>query len=181
MQFIIENFDWGHAAKSTLVDIGSGKGGIAIQIANFLLRISCVIQDLPEVILGVDSGERVRFIAHDFFQEQLVKDADIYFLRRILHDWSDKYITKILQNLIPALKKGSRVLISDMCLPEPCSQSLYKQRYARSYDLNIKGIQNAKERDARDWAELFKTADSRFKFQGVETLISFTLLIINIL
>jgi len=31
----------------------------------------------------------------------------------------------------------------------------------------MKGIQNAKERDADDWEQLFTAADSGFKFQGI--------------
>jgi hypothetical protein len=50
---------------------------------------------------------------------QPVEGADIYLLRWILHDWSDKYCIKILQNLIPALRKGTKIVINDICIPEP--------------------------------------------------------------
>ena len=33
----------------------------------------------------------------------------------------------------------------------------------RAFDLAMKAIQNAKERDAEDWKILFQTADERFK------------------
>lgn len=134
---IAEHFEWGAAAKGILVDIGGGRGSVAMEIAQHLPEIKCVVQDLPDVIQGAEvpedlkRGERLRFMAHDFFQEQPVKGADVYLLRWVLHDWSDKYAVKILRNLIPALKKGARVLISDLCVPPPCVLSPYQERSAR--------------------------------------------------
>lgn len=62
---------------------------------------------------------RVRFEEHDMFTEQLVKGADVYYLRHILHDWPDKYAVKIVANLVPALKHGARILVSDSVIPPP--------------------------------------------------------------
>jgi hypothetical protein len=58
-------------------------------------------------------------MAHDFFEEQPVKGADVYYYRWTLHNWSDKYCIKTLKALSPALKKGSRVLIMDVVMPPP--------------------------------------------------------------
>jgi O-methyltransferase domain len=55
---------------------------------------------------------------HDFLTTQPVKGAEIYLFRWIFHDWSDKYCTKILQSLIPALKKGAKIIINDICIPQ---------------------------------------------------------------
>ncbi|TVY82896.1 O-methyltransferase aurJ [Lachnellula suecica] len=92
---------------------------------------------------------------------------------------SDKYATKILRALIPGLKNGARVVVSELCLPKPCTLSPYAERSARSFDLSMKGIQNAKERDADDWEQLFEFADSRFKFQGITKPNGSTLSIVN--
>ncbi|KUJ12941.1 S-adenosyl-L-methionine-dependent methyltransferase [Mollisia scopiformis] len=77
-------------------------------------------------------------------REQPVKWADVYYLRLVLHDWSDKYAIRILRNLIPALRKGARVLVSEICVPSPCTLSPYKERPIRNFDLSMKGVQNAK-------------------------------------
>ena len=71
-------------------------------------------KNLPEKYRG-----RVRFQQHDFFTPQPIKDADIYFLRFILHDWPDEECISILRNLVPALKNGAKILINEMVLPEP--------------------------------------------------------------
>lgn len=42
--------------------------------------------------------------------------------------------------------------------------------FDRASDLYMKGIQNAKERDATDWAELFASVDSRFGVPEVKTV-----------
>lgn len=57
-------------------------------------------------------------MAHDFFAEQPVQ-ADLYLLRHILHDWPDPYAIKILRSLIPALKKGCKLLLVESVLPPP--------------------------------------------------------------
>lgn len=134
---LIEAFDWGDAARGLLVDVGGGRGTVATDIARALPGIRCVVQDLPDVIASAEipedlrDGGRLQFMAHHFFHEQPVKGADVYHLRWVLHDWPDKYAVQILQNLIPALKKGARVLVSELCLPQPCGPSPYKQRIAR--------------------------------------------------
>lgn len=67
----------------------------------------------------------------DFFSVQPVRDADIYFFRCVFHNWSDKYSVKILQNLIPALKPGAKVLVNDLVMPEPNTLVPTVERIAR--------------------------------------------------
>ena len=105
-------------------------------------------------------------MVHDFFKPQPVSGADVYFFRWIFHNWSDKYCIQILRNLIPALKRGARVIISDAVLPEPGEIPKKLESQMRSFDLAMSAIQNAKERDLSDWATLFRNADERFEFQG---------------
>ncbi|KAL2007609.1 hypothetical protein VTN00DRAFT_9047 [Thermoascus crustaceus] len=50
-----------------------------------------------------DLQQRVTFTEHDFFQPRPVQ-ADVYFFRHVLHDWSDADCVRILQALLPALK-----------------------------------------------------------------------------
>lgn len=65
-----------------------------------------------------DLQQRVIFAAHDFFTPQ-PSVADIYIFRHILHDWSDADSVRILKALVPALKDGARVMISEGIVPEP--------------------------------------------------------------
>jgi hypothetical protein len=70
-------------------------------------------------------------MGHNFFDEQPIKNADIYHFRRVFHNWSDKYCIKILQALVPALKPGARVIVSDLVIPRRGSVSLDRERQIR--------------------------------------------------
>jgi hypothetical protein len=120
---------------------------------------------------------------HDFFQDQPVC-ADAYLLRWVLHDWSDKYAIKILRALIPALKKGARIIVNEFVLPPPGIASAFQSKILRSVsqrspvsvvylllcrtmDLSMLELHNGKERDVDDWERLFRDCDPRFKYLGV--------------
>jgi hypothetical protein len=135
VQRVLEHFSWGDAARGLLVDVGGAKGTVAIELSRYLPQIKCVVQDQLEVVkdteIPEDLRERLSFMAHDFFQEQPLKGADVYLISNVFHDWSDKYAAKILRNLIPALKKGARILVCDRCLPSPGTLSPYQARRQR--------------------------------------------------
>ncbi|KAJ5667571.1 O-methyltransferase [Penicillium longicatenatum] len=52
-------------------------------------------EELPEAL----SGGKARFMVHDSFTPIPVRDADVYWLRYILHDWDDASCIEILSNL----------------------------------------------------------------------------------
>ena len=137
IRHVLDHYSWGSATHGTLVDVGGSVGTATMNIARRFPNMKCIVQDLPEVIAGakippdLQRENRLSFMPHDFFTEQPVKNADVYFLRWVLHDWSDKYAVKILQSLIPALKDGARILVSDLCLPPPCVLSPFRERPAR--------------------------------------------------
>ncbi|KAK3365683.1 O-methyltransferase-domain-containing protein [Lasiosphaeria ovina] len=135
------------------------------QMAVRLPSFRFVVQDLPEGIAEApkDKNPRVEFQAHDFFTEQPVKGADIFILRQIMHDWSDKYCRQILQDLIPALKPGARIVLNEQVLPTPNTVSKYQERIQRHLDLLMWRLFNGKERDEDDWRSLVERTDRRFK------------------
>ena len=124
---LLEHYDWGAVAEGTVVDFGGSHGTRSIAIAERFPSLHCIVLDLPEVVadgpskIPSDLQSRVTFAAHDFFNEppEMARGADVYLFCRIFHNWSDKYSIKILRCLIPGLKYGARILISDICLPEP--------------------------------------------------------------
>lgn len=66
---------------------------------------------------------QISFMKHNFFQEQPVA-ADAYIFRHILHDWNDADSLAIIKSLLPALKEGARVFISEGLLPDPPARRL---------------------------------------------------------
>ncbi|KAL9621055.1 MAG: hypothetical protein Q9160_004440 [Pyrenula sp. 1 TL-2023] len=166
---LLSSYDWGSVSRGILVDVGGSYGDVAKAIARHFPDMKCVVQDLREVIIKAevpaDLTTRLTFVEHDFFTEQPVKGADVYLLRWILHNWSDKYTIQILRNLIPALKRGSRVLVSESCLPTHGSgASPFKARYPRALDIYMKQLLNSREREEEDWKHLFERAHPNFRF-----------------
>lgn len=96
-----------------------------------------VVQDMEKVVANGPSkippefADRITFEAHDFYTEQTIKDADVYFFRWICHNQSDKYGVKMLQALVPALKPGARVVISDNCLFPVGAQDAWDEKITR--------------------------------------------------
>ena len=136
-EHLVAAFPWDTFRAKTFVDIGGSYGRNSIVLAENVNGIQCIVQDLPGVVAKGDSKlplelkDRVRFMAHDFFREQPVKGADVYFFRWIFHDWSDKYCIKILQCLTSALENGNRIIICDMTLPQPGVVSPYQEYLMR--------------------------------------------------
>lgn len=135
---VIDSFNWNAVKNGTVVDVGGSHGVVSIELARRFPSLHFIVQDRDEVIAAESSSmvpkdiaDRVSFMTHDFFTEQPVKDADVYFFRWIFHNWADKYCVKILRALKPALKPGAWLLIQDILLPEPATISCYQERKMR--------------------------------------------------
>lgn len=71
---------------------------------------------IASAVVPAEVADRGMFMQHDMFQQQPVRDADVYFFRGIFQN-SDKYCVELLQATIPALKLGARIVIKDACMP----------------------------------------------------------------
>lgn len=167
MNNLIDSYDFGSIGHDTIVDVGGSHGQVSIAVARKYPDIKCIVQDLPDTIIGLDSRVRddlkgrVTGMEYDFLTPQPVEGADVYLFRWIFHDWSDKYCVKILQNLIPALKKGAEIVINDICIPQLGQLGIAADQALRLMDISMKAFNNARERDPETWAALF------FKFMGI--------------
>ncbi len=135
--YVVESFPSVDSPDALIVDVGGSYGGISIALAQEYTSVTCVVQDKSDVVrigrerLSHDLRNRVSFMEHDFFSTQPTRGADVYLLRWILHDWSDKYAAQILRALIPALKKSARVVLYEMIVPDLGEVSLYQERGIR--------------------------------------------------
>nr|XP_023873673.1 O-methyltransferase gsfB-like [Quercus suber]POE84310.1 o-methyltransferase gsfb [Quercus suber] len=110
---------------------------------------------------------RFKFMQYDILEPQPVKGAAIYFFRAIFHNWLDKNCVQILQNQIPALKPGARLVINDSCLHEPDTLPATIERKRRSMDLNMLTYFGSREKTVADWETILKEADPRFHLRSV--------------
>ena len=129
-----------------------------------------IVQELPQFVANSKEEEGIdgKFMGHDFFEEKPVHGADVYLFRWTLHNWPDKYCIKVLKALIPALKPGARVLISEFVVPPPGVVPNNLERKLRGMDVTMLEIGNARERDLGEWIRFFEQANSRFVFKGMK-------------
>jgi hypothetical protein len=102
-----------------------------------------------------------------------IKGADVYFLKHILHDWSDLVSVKILQNIVPAMtpfenSKGSRILIMDSLMPGMGEVPLTAMQLNTAMDLQMMAALGAKERTRAGWEALLRAADQRLRIVNVK-------------
>lgn len=132
----VDNYAWDAISNGTVIDVGGNDGGIAIALLQRFPSLKCIVQDQAHVVAKYQDktppelAGRLSYMEHDFFTPQPVS-ADIYYFRWIMHDWSDKYAIRILRALIPALKKGARIVINDHIIPDPGTVSSYEYKHHR--------------------------------------------------
>ncbi|KAK2749379.1 hypothetical protein FQN57_006311 [Myotisia sp. PD_48] len=169
---LLDNYDWASLGQVQVVDIGGARGHVALRLAQKFENLNIIVQDLENVVAGAEENlpkdlkKRVNFMVHDFFTPQRIA-ADVYILRWILHNWSNKYCFQILRALIPALAPGARILIVETCMPEPGKIAFWRELRLRSMDLNMAATFNSQERSIGEWKCLLKEADSRFELKKV--------------
>ncbi|KAI9727413.1 MAG: hypothetical protein M1834_008419 [Cirrosporium novae-zelandiae] len=167
---LASGFDWAKA-QGTVVDVGGSLGHASIAIAEKAPGLKFIVQDLPNVIARGESAlpsnmkDRISFMAHDFFTPQPVQ-AEFYLLRFILHDYPDKHSVKIVQNLVSAMKKGTRIIVMDGVMPPPNTIPKSEERLTRIMDLEMMTTFNSREREVEDWAAIFAKADPRLKLRN---------------
>ena len=187
-QDIVDTYDWSslvhESGAGLLVDVGGGTGCIARAILRKAPGLAAVVQDLSEVIDKTQksaqhpaySGERsyfktpqrldtfdpvhgrLKYMAHDFFTPQPIHDADAYLLRHVLHDWPDLECLKILTNLVPYIRPGARIIVSEFILPRTNEGfSTEDEKRTWSIDLHMMVLYRSRERDLAEWKELFES------------------------
>ncbi|KIV82206.1 hypothetical protein PV11_04333 [Exophiala sideris] len=124
----IHDFPWNELCdNATIVDVGAGTGSFCMQLNAHHPNFQLVIQDKAPVVekavavwdrecASAVSGGRVTFTAHDFFKKNPVKNADVYWLRHILHDWADAEAIDILSCIRNSMGTNSRILIAEILM-----------------------------------------------------------------
>ncbi|KAI9685960.1 MAG: hypothetical protein M1820_010698 [Bogoriella megaspora] len=166
---LVNGFNWSSLPKgATVVDVGGSGGHASEALARQYPHLNFIVQDLPETIANAKKAfddsdtaisSRIKFMQHDFFQPQPIKDANVYLLRMIIHDWPDSEASKILKHLQQVLDvPNARIVIMDTVLPRPNTIPTLQERQLRVRDLTMMQVFNAKEREIEDWRLLTENA-----------------------
>jgi 6-hydroxytryprostatin B O-methyltransferase len=93
---------------------------MSVELAQRYPNLKLVVEDYKNNVekgaaqLPSELTNRVKFVPHNFFDVQPVAGAEVYILRHICHDWSAENSVKILRQIVPAMKPGSKILLVEI-------------------------------------------------------------------
>ena len=139
-----------------LVDLGGATGHLPMAILERYPAMETAVFDLPAVIEVAGRftrGSRVELFAGDFFRDPL-PPADLYSLGRILHDWGDDKVRRLLGRICEALPAGGGLLIAERLLDDDLLGPVSTQMQS----LNMLLATEGRERSFAQYAELLGEA-----------------------
>ncbi|KAL2023802.1 hypothetical protein VTK56DRAFT_1069 [Thermocarpiscus australiensis] len=139
------------------VDIGGGRGQALLKLQEEIPGAfggKLILQDLPIVInsLKPEDIPNIEPMVYDIFTPQPVKNAHVYFMRRLLHDFYPPVCVEILRNTVQAMGPDSRLIVCDMLVPEKVEVGRNKELYW--LDLNLMAI-SGKEKTLEEFQQMF--------------------------
>ncbi|KAJ1375469.1 Winged helix-like DNA-binding domain superfamily [Sesbania bispinosa] len=143
---------------NSLVDVGGGTGNTAKIICEAFPMLKCTVLDLPQVVNGLTGSNNLSYVGGDMFKS--IPQGDAILLKWILHDWSDDDCVKILKNckeVVSRNGKRGKVIIIDIVINE--KQDEHEMTEVKLFfDILMMATFNAKERDEKNWKQLFTKA-----------------------
>jgi acetylserotonin N-methyltransferase len=157
-----------------LVDLGGATGHLAFAVCRAYPSLKATVFDLPavepfarEYIAQSGLGERVDFVVGDFFADDL-PPADLYVLGRILHDWDDPKIEKLLRKVCATLPAHGALLVTETLVDADRSGPTY----TLMQDLNMLVCTDGRERTEAEYSALLKGAGfSTVEFSRTDSLV----------
>ena len=139
-----------------LVDLGGATGHLAVAACRRYPSLKAVVFDLPaavplaqQLIAASEMAGRISVTAGDFFTDPL-PPADLYALGRIVHDWTEEKILRLLGRVWASLPPRGAVLISEKLLLEDKTGP----RWAQMQSLNMLTCTEGKERTLGEYEAL---------------------------
>ncbi|HMF11119.1 MAG TPA: class I SAM-dependent methyltransferase [Gemmataceae bacterium] len=153
---VVTAFDLG--TYHCLVDLGGATGHLAIAACQRYPALRAVVFDLPEavplaqeIVRASPLADRIRVASGDFFVDPL-PEGDLYTLGRILHDWTEEKIIRLLGRVFQSLPSGGAVMIAEKLLDDDkCGP-----RWAQMQNLNMLTCTEGKERKLSEYEALLK-------------------------
>ena len=166
----LEAYDF--SSFGTVVDVGGGHGFAICSILKKYPQMQGVLFDLKDIVPGADERirkfglqERCRTAFGDFFQA-VPEGGDVYFMKHILHDWTDEQATTILRNCRRALdskrhgNRAGKVVLLEFVVP-PGNQP----HPSKIIDIEMLFFPGGRERMEQEWLDVF--ADAGFRLSRI--------------
>jgi acetylserotonin N-methyltransferase len=119
---VVAAFDLGRFRR--LVDLGGATGHLAVAACRRHPKLRAVVFDLPavlplarELVAASGVGDRIELVVGDFFADAL-PEADLFALGRILHDWTEDKINRLLRAVYERLPTGGALLVAEKLLDD---------------------------------------------------------------
>ncbi len=138
----------------TVMDIGGGEGQFLNQVLQRFPNVYGILFDLETAVSHPKiQQDQSRWQAHggSFFDSFPENTADVFILKRVLHNWSDEDCLKILKNIAQAMKDGSKLLVIEGVVPEDTSR-----HHSKDTDLFLMTLFAGSERTEDEFKELAK-------------------------
>jgi acetylserotonin N-methyltransferase len=157
-----------------LVDLGGATGHLAIAACRAYPELRATVLDLPvvepfarEYIEQTGLGDKVEFVTGDFFADDL-PEADLYTLGRILHDWDEGKIQKLLKKVFLALPRRGALLVTETLVDDERDGPTP----ALMQDLNMLVCTDGRERTEGEYSALLQNAGfSTVQFRRTGSLV----------
>jgi acetylserotonin N-methyltransferase len=155
---VVDAFDLSGFGR--LVDLGGATGHLAIAACERYAELRAVVFDLPrattlarEQVAKSPAFERMEVVAGDFFEDEL-PEADLYYVGRILHDWTESNIERLLSRIFDRLPPGGALLIGEKLLEEDSVGPVA----ANMQSLNMLIVTEGRERSLSEYTRLLRRA-----------------------
>ncbi|XP_054780827.1 isoliquiritigenin 2'-O-methyltransferase-like [Prosopis cineraria] len=154
MRKILETYK-GFEVISTLVDVAGGIGQSLKMITSKYPSIKGINFDLPQVVQHAPSYPGVTHVGGDMFKS--IPEGDAIMIKAATHNWSDEKCVQVLKNCHKSLKKGGKVILIDLIMPE-IPKASDGDKYVTILD-NVMFLQaGGKERTEKEFAALCKSS-----------------------
>ncbi|KAI0057865.1 S-adenosyl-L-methionine-dependent methyltransferase [Artomyces pyxidatus] len=189
-----DGFDWKALKEgSVVVDVGGNVGTVTLTIAKSFPHLKYIVEDQEKVIStsahkfweeqspeSLTSGQ-VSLKVQNFFEPQAVKNAAVYFMRMVLHDWPNSKCIEILKAIRAAAGPTSKLVVFDIIMPYACPDpaglppppfpllanlGLPVGGFLTAVDLQMLNLVNGQERTLSQFVELGKATG--WKLEGVK-------------
>lgn len=151
---------WDFPQTGLVVDVGGGAGTLLAELLrNFdgltgtLFDVAHVVDRAQTMVDAHGFAQRWQSVAGDFFTDPLPTGADVYLLKKVIHDWDDTQAIAILQACARAMSPTSRLL-----LIEPVIALGNEPSFAKLLDLFMLVWPGGRERTMPEHASIIVAA-----------------------
>ena len=151
---------WDFPQTGRVVDVGGGTGTLLAAVLRSRDGLNGTLFDVAHVVdrarTMVDAqglARRWQGVAGDFFTDPLPAGADLYLLKKVIHDWDDTQAVAILQACARAMSPASRLL-----LIEPAIAPDNEPSFAKLLDLFMLVWPGGRERTVPEHAHIIAAA-----------------------